>query len=91
MEIRKVEKNENYVSEKFDEIENLVSKYGEAEVILHDCDFNDELSVPYGFGWQDLTEKNKELALKLVQSFDVNILPYTCEEGSMAKVIVKTK
>ena len=91
MEIRKVEKNKNYVNENFEEIKNFISKYGEVEVILHESDFNDELSVPYGFGWQDFTEKNKELIIKLLQYFDVSFLPYLCEDDSMVKVIIKKK
>ncbi len=63
----------------------------DVEIILDRDDF-DDMSFDFGFGWQDLTKRNKILALELINSFgEDNISVYPCfdEEDSIGKVIIK--
>lgn len=70
----------------FDEICDILKTQDKVEVILTRMDFNDEFEFNYGFGWQDLTEENKQLALKVLQEFDVSVYPYEGDDQPYVEI-----
>lgn len=73
------------------QITEKVEKYGKVTVEFDEDDFKSELSVPCGFGFQDMKKPVRNLITELIKVYDLKFYPIMDEEGFGVSVVVKKK
>jgi predicted transglutaminase-like protease len=86
----KTEKINQYVLKNFNDICEKLKKSDKVKIILDRKDFKKKLSTNFGFGFQDLKRKNRELTSLLISNFDIKIVPLNMADLT-CEVIIKNK
>lgn len=96
MEILKTKKEKTVAaqessSKSLKEITAKVEQYGKVELEFDNNDFKDELSVPGGFGFQDMTKENRILITELVKLYNVKFYPKMFPCGGLGLTVIVKK
>ena len=75
------------------EITAKIEESGKVEIEFDRNDFKEELSVPGGFGFQDMKKENRILITELVKLYDVKFYPrmFPCGGLGLTVVVKKSK
>jgi hypothetical protein len=68
-----------------------VEDSGKVEIEFERNDFKEEISVPGGFGFQDMKKENRILITELVKLYDVKFYPKTFPCGGFGLTVIVKK